>query len=264
MQNMPDIALVPIDSDLDVTTVRAVRRTVDRLIDGGCRRIILNMLGASYVDSAGMALIFRSIRRMRAMGGLVSITNASERVLRSLRIARVVDFAPVSGRGPRPVVSELDPKVQPLWRVAVRIDPTDLAETRTRVGGLLRRLPFTDDQMFDMTLAVGEAMGNAVDHTDGSCAQVTVSAFPDRAVIDVTDCGCGYAAPPRMPTSVTGQGPLAGQGPFPEQDSFAERGRGVRMMRLLADSVTITPKPSGVGTLVRLVKLVEEADVARS
>ena len=264
MEEHSNIALVPVDHDLDVSSVDEVRRTLDGLIDGGCRRIVLNLSGMSFVDSAGMALIFREVRRMRQVGGLVSITNASDRVLRSLRIARLVDFAPVSGCGDRPQVQELDPGVLPEWRSTLSIDPTDLAGSRRRVEGMLARLNLAADAAFDLTLAVGEAMGNAVDHTDGSCAQVTVSAFPDRAVIDVTDCGCGYAAPPRMPTSVTGQGPLAGQGPFPEQDSFAERGRGVRMMRLLADSVTITPKPSGVGTLVRLVKLVEEADVARS
>ena len=39
------------------------------------------------------------------------------------------------------------------------------------------------------------------------------------------------------------------------EDSFAERGRGIKLMRLLADSVTIGPKTSGSGTVVRLVKM---------
>ncbi|MBF4803513.1 MAG: anti-anti-sigma factor, partial [Lancefieldella parvula] len=36
---------------------------------------------------------------------------------------------------------------------------------------------------------------------------------------------------------------------------FAERGRGVKLMRLLMDAVSIQEKPSGNGTIVRLVKM---------
>ncbi|MCI7219345.1 STAS domain-containing protein, partial [Parafannyhessea umbonata] len=70
---MPNIALVPVEGDLDVTTAPRVRATVDSLIASGCRRVILNMAGVQYVDSAGMALLFREIRSMRQAGGLLSL-----------------------------------------------------------------------------------------------------------------------------------------------------------------------------------------------
>ncbi|WP_417119078.1 anti-sigma factor antagonist [Olsenella phocaeensis] len=241
MEEHSNIALVPVDHDLDVSSVDEVRRTLDGLIDGGCRRIVLNLSGMSFVDSAGMALIFREVRRMRQVGGLMSITNASDRVLRSLRIARLVDFAPVSGCGDRPQVQELDPGVLPEWRSTLSIDPTDLAGSRRRVEGMLARLNLAADAAFDLTLAVGEAMGNAVDHTDGHCALVTVARYPDRAVVEVSDCGCGYELGP--------------DGDLPEVSDSGERGRGIRLMRLLADAVTIARKPSGRGTVVRIVKL---------
>ncbi len=241
MEEHPNIALVPVDHDLDVTSVVEVRRTLDALIDGGCRRIVLNLAGMSFVDSAGMALIFREVRRMRGVGGLVSITNAGDRVLRSLRIARLVDFAPVSGCGERPQVQELDPGVLPEWRSTLSIDPTDLAGSRRRVERVLARLGLAADAGFDLALAVGEAMGNAVDHTDSNCSLVTVACYPDRAVVEVSDCGCGYE--------------LGSEGELPEVSESGERGRGIRLMRLLADAVTIARKPSGHGTVVRIVKL---------
>lgn len=71
METMPNIALVPVEGDLDVTTVPRVRDTVDTLISSGCRRVILNMAGVQYVDSAGMALLFREIRSMRQAGGQI-------------------------------------------------------------------------------------------------------------------------------------------------------------------------------------------------
>ena len=41
------------------------------------------------------------------------------------------------------------------------------------------------------------------------------------------------------------------------RDCGEERGRGIKLMRLLVDDVDIRPKPSGKGTVVRLVKLVD-------
>ena len=89
-----------------------------------------------------------------------------------------------------------------------------------------------------MCLAVGEALGNAVDHTCEGGVLATVSAYPDRAIVEVTDCGQGF-----IPEDDEPDVPLC-----------AERGRGIKLMRLLADSLVISQKPTG-GTVVRLVKL---------
>ena len=106
---------------------------------------------------------------------------------------------------------------------------------------LLSSLPFSPDGVFDMTLASGEALGNAVDHTCGGGVLVTVAAYPDRAIVDVADCGAGFS--------------LGADEEAPEVAADAERGRGIRLMRLLADSVSIEQKSTGEGTVVRLVKL---------
>ena len=54
MPSSVNIALVPVDGDLDVTTVPVVRRRIDRLVAGGCRRLFVNMADVGYVDSAGL------------------------------------------------------------------------------------------------------------------------------------------------------------------------------------------------------------------
>lgn len=238
MANSSHIALVPIDGDLDVTTVPTVRHTLDSLIDSGCRRIVLNLAATTYVDSAGMGLIVGVVRRMRQRGGLVSLINVSASVARALSIARIVDFVPISELGSHPQVPELAVGTLPIWRTVLRIDPHNLSKTRAHVAHLIDRMPFTADEAFDLGLAVGEAIGNAVDHA-GGFALVEISCFRDRAVIEVSDCGQGFDT--RQCAKAV------------EPD--AERGRGISLMRLLADSVEIAPKPSGAGTCVRIVKL---------
>lgn len=246
---MPDtvnIALVTVEGDLDVQTVPAVRRRVDHLVAQGCRRIFLNMANARYVDSAGMGLILTELRRVRAAGGLLSLVNVSPQAYLALRRMRVFDYMPVTRAGERRDVSAIDPSVLPEWRTTFRVEPSALDEARERMGELLAQLPFTPDEVFDMTLASGEALGNAVDHTCGGGVLATVAAYPDRVTIDVTDCGEGFE--------------LSADEEIPSSGPCAERGRGIRLMRLLADSVSIAHKSTGEGTVVRLVKLFDAAE----
>ena len=245
MSDMVNIALVTVEGDLDVRTVPVLRRRIDRLVSRGCRRIFLNMSGARYVDSAGMGLILTELRRMRGEGGLLSLVNVSPQAYQALRRMRVFDYMPVSRAGERRTVSALDPSVLPDWRTTFRVEPSALGEARERVGELLSSLPFSPDEVFDMTLASGEALGNAVDHTCGGGVLATVAAYPDRVTIEVADCGDGFE--------------LAADEDPPEAGPCAERGRGIRLMRLLADSVSIGHKSTGDGTVVRLVKLFDEA-----
>lgn len=237
MRHSTNIALVPVYGELTARTASAVRAVCDNLISRGCRRIVLNMAGVPYVDSGGMSFLVVIIRRMRDANGLLSLVNVTPGVLRRLRISRIDDLVPVSVAGEHRDVQELDSSELPLWRTTLPVDGNNMQIVRGRVAELAERMRFSKDEIFDLTLAVGEAIGNATDHTCGEGILATVSGYRDRIVIDVTDCGEGFDA-----------------------DAVAlgcdvERGRGIALMRLLVDSVSIRPRQGGAGTLVHLVKL---------
>lgn len=237
MRHSSDIALVPILDDLTSRTVPYVRGVLEGLMATGKRRIVLNMAEVSHVDAAGMSFILGMVRRMRECGGLISLIDVTPGVLYSLRIARIVDLIPVRAANTPSGVPELDPSVLPLWRTTLPVNAKDLHAARQRVSELAQRLPFSCDEVFDLTLAVGEALGNAADHTCGEGVLATVTAYPDRIVVEVTDCGDGFDGN-ALPDSCD-----------------PERGRGIMLMRLLVDSVCIERRANGAGTLVRLVKL---------
>lgn len=243
MENARDILVIPVEGDLDVTTVPRVRACLENGLRHGSRRVILSLADASYVDSAGMGFILATARRVRARGGAVSLINVRREVYRALVISRLVDFIPVSGLAPNPPIPALDPAVRPLWHGTVRVDPSGLAEARRRLERLLSHTDLTGEEAFDLTLAAGEALGNAVDHTCADGVLLSGLLYPDRVIVEVTDCGCGFQL-------ADGEEPECASG----EDSV-ERGRGIKLMRMLADSVEITHKSSGPGTVVRLVKL---------
>lgn len=242
MGSFRDIALVPVTHDLDVSTAPELRAYLDTLIDGGCLRVVLDMTECDYVDSVGMSLLMGELRRMRSAGGVISLTNVSKRVYRMLQVLRLVDFMPVSRAGERPDVPDLASGTMPLWCKTIHVDPERMGEARRWVVRLACLMHFSRDEVFDVELAVGEAIGNAVDHTCAEGIMATVLGYPDRMVVEVTDCGCGIELD-------------AGEEP-PESEGGEERGRGIKLMRLLADSVTITRRARGQGTQVRIVKMI--------
>ncbi len=236
-----DIAVVPVAGDLCARSAPALKRTLDALLLDGRKRIVLNMADVPHVDAMGMTVLITTLKRMRSNGGLLSLVNVSPNVMHALKIARLVELIPVSAAGEHHEVPDLDPSALPLWCTTLPVNANDLHAARVRIQELARRLSFSEDEVFDLTLAAGEALGNATDHTCGTGVLATVSAYPDRMVVEVTDCGDGFAVHDGDASSL----------PCSE-----ERGRGIRLMQLLVDSVRIETRQSGTGTVVRLVKLV--------
>ncbi len=234
-----DCMLVPVQGNLDVVTAPALKGHLLELVDGGCKRIVLDMEKADYVDSTGLASILTVVRAARSRGGSLTLVNVSERVMHALGVGCLLPFVPCSARR-RPLgpVPPLPPGASPLRRLTLRIMPENLEMARDCLRELLEGLPLEESEVFDMTLAAGEAMGNCVLHPPQGTGFLTVAVYPDRLVMEAVDNGPGFEI-----------------GDDEEPVVTLEHGRGIKIMRLLCDSVEIHAKPFGHGTVVRLVKL---------
>lgn len=240
MNEWNDIAVIAPARDIDIASVPRLREQVDAMIDGGVRRILVNCQNVTFIDSTGLAFLLSRARALLEREGLLSLVNASSDVARFLQIARLIDILHVS-TAERPVIPLISPDVPPLWSksFAIRQGVEHLAEYRHRIAELLGTLPLTREECFDVALAAGEALSNAYDHAcDGAGGSMTVYAYPDRVVIEVRDCGCGFElAADEEPVEST------------------ERGRGIKLMRMLVDSVDVRRRTDVPGTQVRLIKL---------
>ena len=104
---------------------------------------------------------------------------------------------------------------------------------RHRVTDVCTEIGFSDDDCFDLDVALGEALANAVVHGGGSTnrepkKQIYLSAwhFQGRFIIQVRDTGAG-ASPP-VP-------------PYPMPDAFCcdTHGRGLPLMQKLTDALVV-------------------------
>ena len=241
-ETSPDsVVMIPLRGDINVERCGLVEKTIYDLVDGGCKRIIVNMAAVPYIDSAAVALLVRAIKKMKTQRGSLTLSNVCDQVYRTLYLTRLVDYVPVE-RGRRASFMVLDNLAHPQWSRTFKVDPGHMDRARKTIRKQLLTLPMSDEEVFDMVLASGEAIGNAVDHTCQENIFVTMSGYKDRVAIDVSDCGEGFDLEDYHKLVLT----------------TLERGRGIKLMSLLVDSMSIRKKSDGeTGTIVHLVKMMK-------
>jgi anti-anti-sigma factor len=243
---------VHIEGDMDTSVVPDVRSAIDRALDSGCTSVVLDLSAVTYADSSALALIVWLDRRLRPTGGRLVLAGANRNVNRVLELSGLIGVAPsiMVASDAEQALSRLDlPPVEdePLWehRLAVRASVDEMSRVRTDVCALVEPLGLGEAAVFDLKVAVGEALANAVRHGspagDSDEVEVTVSAYRDRVVVAVKDTGSGF----------DGVSPAG-------DDVYASGGRGIMFMRALTDLVEFDERAEG-GTVVRLTKRLPSA-----
>jgi anti-anti-sigma factor len=236
-----------LEGDVDIAVVPDVRRRLDSTLERGCTNVILDLERVTYADSSALGLLVWLDHRLRPISGRLVLAGANRDVARILEISGLVyvahDFAMSSNVDAALEALELSPEAAaPLWTRDIEIEsrPELLSQVRERVTAELLPLGFPDAALFDVKVALGEALSNAVRHgqpdAGGGRIRVGLTAYDDRVVLDVMDNGIGFDGTKEVP-----------------DDLYATSGRGLMFMRALVDRVEFEPSPMG-GTMVRLVK----------
>lgn len=113
------------------------------------------------------------------------------------------------------------------------------ASMRAEVARDLERHGWARNDRARILVCITEALANAVEHGSGAGGgvQVAYSVTRVEAITRIVDEG------PRA-----GEAPTVPSGPVPESDTH---GRGLLMMRLLADELTIRPRGTGTELILR-------------
>ncbi|MDZ4179287.1 MAG: anti-sigma factor antagonist [Coriobacteriia bacterium] len=239
-------AVCRIEGDLDLAVVPELQESLAALLDTGYYNIVLDMADVRYVDSSALGLLVWLDRRLSGIDGKVVMAGANRDIRRILEVSRLASVTPTlcaSGDVAEALddFDRVEGSAKRLWARALDMvaGVENLAHAREKVAAWIAPLGFSDAALFDIRVALGEALANAVRH--GSAAQdglvtVGVDAYEDRVAISVTDRGTGF----------DGEHVCS-------DDLYAAGGRGVMFMRALMDSVVFEPATGG-GTIVTLVK----------
>lgn len=122
--------------------------------------------------------------------------------------------------------------------LALPADPRSAAVARRAVRELAERVRLGPVETYDVTLAVSEAVANAIEHgsPNGGIVHLTLIARPGAMSVEVRDSGHFPALP---------------------KGDDSERGRGLPIIGLLSDRVELVPGPDG--TTLRFAKAFAQA-----
>ena len=86
-----------LSGELDHHEARCTLNTIDELLDEYLPRdCVLDMSGLTFMDSSGIAVIIRTSRRMKALGGRVWIENPAKQALRVIDASGIDRLVPVA------------------------------------------------------------------------------------------------------------------------------------------------------------------------
>jgi anti-anti-sigma factor len=242
-----NVCVVHLDGEVDVAVVPEVREALDASISGGCRNLVLDLERVSYADSSALGLLVWIDHKLSPRGGKLVLVGANRDVTRVLELSGLVGMAPSISASSTISAAleglELAPTAEPvLWSESLTLPARieSLSSIRNRVCELLSTLAIPEASMFDIKVAVGEALANAVRHGSpggpSDEVRIEVRAYADRVAIQVRDTGCGFDGASAC-----------------KDDVYASGGRGVMFMRALMDGVEFEVSPEG-GTVVTLLK----------
>ncbi len=73
--------LVRAEGELDMACAPKLRASLDKLIDQGERRLVLDLTDATFIDSTMIGTLMSALRRVRADGGSIEIVCTTPNIL---------------------------------------------------------------------------------------------------------------------------------------------------------------------------------------
>jgi anti-sigma regulatory factor (Ser/Thr protein kinase)/anti-anti-sigma regulatory factor len=215
---------------------------VGRCLETGASAVVVDLDPWAPIDDRGLGALQTAAQAFREAGGelVVAVEEPDAReALAEAGLMRAVPAAPGPPRGEDDVPARRDD--HPRWEHEFSFPATtgQLRAARRRVTAFAEVAGLDEGDVFEFSVAVAEALANAVVHGSprGADDEVHVRFFcyDDEVAVEVVDGGGGMAA-----TAIC------------EPSPAATSGRGIHFMRALADAVHYTCGP--LGTRVLLVK----------
>lgn len=91
----PDIQVVQVSGDLDIDTAPALRQFLERVLDTGVRKLIVDLANAYYIDSTGISLLLSTWNRLAERSGKLAVVCNVPRIKKVFQIVNLLDVIPM-------------------------------------------------------------------------------------------------------------------------------------------------------------------------
>jgi anti-sigma B factor antagonist len=81
-----DAYVVSVSGELDIATAGRLRDELGRTSERSARRVIVDLVGVTFIDSVALGVLTEEARRLRASGGSCIVVSQDPRILRVFEI----------------------------------------------------------------------------------------------------------------------------------------------------------------------------------
>jgi anti-anti-sigma factor len=238
--------VVKVSEPLDHFTSCYLKDKIFQALESGNSNVVLDFGGLSYLDSGGMSVIIKTLRKIKEKNGLLEIIGVNKNIKRIFEISALEKLAsPLNLRvefkkEENLFARETTPRpTHFLKKIRVPASPRYLNKIRLQIRSILSDIGFSDELIFDVVVSVSEACSNSIEHGSAS-ARHSIEIICDyklgQLTIDVFDTGQGFIEEEAVR----------------RQYEDPTRGRGVALIKRLMDDVSFEKKDKGF--LVRMKK----------
>jgi anti-anti-sigma factor len=87
--------MLAIEGELDLATAAKVREPLERAIEAGTRRVVVDMLGCGFIDSTGLGVLLHAAKRLEEEGGAMALVCVDDQIKRLLELTMIDRTIPV-------------------------------------------------------------------------------------------------------------------------------------------------------------------------
>lgn len=96
-ETVQGLLVIRLSGALTAEAAPVLRQELDRRIDGGGKRVVLELSGLRYVASAGIAVFIAAQKRLRAAGGDLHLAKPSEGLKEVLQVLNLSAIMRIHG-----------------------------------------------------------------------------------------------------------------------------------------------------------------------
>jgi serine/threonine-protein kinase RsbW len=245
--NYADEPTIALRGEVDYRNINRINQAIASIVDRGKSSINIDLRGLIFMDSTGISALIdaaNTIVPKHCNVKLITSDGQLPKMLSRCGMSGLFQYEQISAL--QPIIGfSLCPETRDVVEFEVPSQPQMLSYIRSRVADFACSMPFSDEEIEDIKLAVGEAATNAIRHgssRDCTGVKIRFKRGKDEMKVYIVDKGLGFD-----PDSVCTT-------PFGD---MCEGGRGIMFMKALMDEVRFSSE--NPGTRVEMIKKLHSA-----
>jgi anti-sigma B factor antagonist len=90
-----DASVLALRGEIDVYTAPRLRQAIVDLVDGGAKRIVVDMEKVDFLDSTGLGVLVEGLKRVKTREGSLSIVATQDKILKIFDITGLNKAFPI-------------------------------------------------------------------------------------------------------------------------------------------------------------------------